>query len=63
MQCTITFANAFGSAPHPVISNATNVSPAADSVYVNSTTTTLTINFINADTAQHTFVWNYFNTQ
>jgi hypothetical protein len=62
-QCTITFANAFGSAPHPVMTNAANVSPAAVGMYVNSTATTITINFINADTAQHTYTWNYFNAQ
>jgi fibronectin-binding autotransporter adhesin len=62
-QCTITFANTFGSAPHPVISNATNVNTAAIVPYVNSTTTRFTINFVNADTAQHTYVWNYFNAQ
>ena len=63
VQCTITFASAFGSAPHPVMSNATNVSAAAVGVYVNSATNNFTINFINADTAQHTYVWNYFNAQ
>jgi len=62
-QCTITFANAYGSAPHPVMSNASNVSTGAVGVYVGSTTTTFTINFMNADTAQHTYSWNYFNAQ
>jgi hypothetical protein len=62
-QCTITFANAFGSAPHPVMTNAANVNPATVGMYVGSSPTTFTINFINADTAQHTYSWNYFNAQ
>jgi hypothetical protein len=62
-QCTINFSSSYGSAPHPVISNASNISPSAADVYVGSATGTFTVNFINADTAQHTYSWNYFNAE
>jgi hypothetical protein len=62
-QCTITFANAYGVAPNPVITNASAVSTSTVQPYVSSTTTTMVINFYAADTATHTFKFDYFNSQ
>jgi hypothetical protein len=69
-QCRISFATSYTSAPHPVISNASSQPLTSVMPYV---TTSLSgganssgyfsINFINADTAQHTYVLNYFNAQ
>jgi hypothetical protein len=66
-QCSLTFASAYASQPHPVISPATaagattNVS--AVNPYVDSTTTNLDIDFNSPDTGSHTYVFNYFNAQ
>jgi hypothetical protein len=63
VQCTITFSSSFGAAPHPVISPANNTDTSAVKAYVDATTTTMTINFINADTGANTYKFNYFNAQ
>ncbi len=63
IQCTVTFSSSFGSAPHPVITPASNVDSSAVKPYVTSGTGSFTISFIVADTAQHTFTFNYFNAQ
>jgi hypothetical protein len=62
-QCTITFTSSYATAPHPVISNANATSTIGVQPYTGSTTTSMTINFANADTASNTYVFNYFNAQ
>ncbi|HEX4774984.1 MAG TPA: hypothetical protein VH234_05715 [Candidatus Saccharimonadales bacterium] len=62
-QCIISFSSNYGSAPHPVLTAASSVDASTVKPYVTSGTSTFTVNFITADTAQHTFTWNYFNAQ
>jgi hypothetical protein len=67
VQCTITFAQSYSSTPHPVITSANSTTITAVEPYVDvpgaAPFTTFTINFIAADTAQHTYKFNYFNAQ
>jgi hypothetical protein len=67
VQCTLTFANTFSSDPNPVITVSKGSGGTTDlsavKPYVDTTTTTMTINFSAADTAQHTYYFNYFNAQ
>lgn len=60
-QLDITFETAYTNAPFVVITptNAAAAAAAAN-VYVTSTTTKLTINFVNADVAANVYSWNYF---
>ena len=67
-QCSVEFSSSYANAPHPVITPANTTSSGAYSSgnvqpYVSANTTTMSINFTNADTAQHTFTWDYFNAQ
>ena len=67
-QCIITFSSSYAGAPHPVITP-TNIAASSEYAtggvqpYMSSGTTTMTLNFTNADTAQHTYTWDYFNAQ
>ena len=66
-QCAISFANSYSSAPRPVITPAngtdtSNVKPFVD-VPGGAPYTSWNLNFIGADTGQHTYKFNYFNVQ
>lgn len=60
-QCAIVFNTTYNVAPKCVLSpiNA-NAAAAALSVYTSKTTTGLTLNFANADTAATTYQWDYY---
>ncbi len=67
-QCSVSFSSSFANAPHPVITPANTTSSGAYTSgnvqpYVSANTTTMSINFSNADKSQQTFVWDYFNVQ
>ena len=67
-QCTITFASPYTSLPHTIITNANSTSLTPVGVYVqpvgsSGNYTGFTINFIAHDTAQNTYILNYFNAQ
>ncbi len=59
----ILFSKTYGQAPHIVLSPANSADISAVQPYVDSTSSDFIINFINADTAQQTFKFNYFNVQ
>ncbi len=67
-QCSITFESSYTNAPHPVITP-TNTAAAASYTsnavqpYLTTNTTSMTLNFANADKASNTYTWNYFNSQ
>ena len=63
IQCTVTFSSSYTAAPHPVITPANGTGTNSVQPYVTSGTSSWTINFVNADTAQHTYMFNYFNAQ
>ena len=60
-QCIISFGSSFTAAPNTVMSptGSTNVSSVAPTVI--PSTGSFTVNFINADTASHTYTWDYVN--
>jgi hypothetical protein len=66
-QCSINFSSPYTSAPHPVISLSSGPGSITDtngvSPYVSSSTTGFQILFSAADSAQHTYIFNYFNAQ
>lgn len=57
-QLTLTFDDAFNVAPRAVLTPK-NIYAAQVQYYVTTTTTTLTISFVNADVASTTYEWDY----
>jgi len=61
-QCTLTFNKAFGNAPRAVVSPDDSLS-AAMGAYLQSTPSTMTLNFTSAPAAGRTYSYNYFAPQ
>lgn len=62
-QCMVTFAVVYAAAPNTVISPVGATNAGAVLPTVTTTTTGFTVNFITADTAQHSYSWHYINLQ
>jgi hypothetical protein len=61
IQCSINFSSSFTNAPYTVITPTGTTNTSAVNPTVSNSTTGFTINFLSADTASHTYTWNYVN--